>query len=263
MAKKTVSIVDREAEGLQEAKELIEKRIPSELKAPYLFKLKYGEYHIMIPKKVITTKSGIKVPLRYAEEFNSPFTAEQVSDGFEPKVEHIFIGRNFTAKNRALAEYLVLTPEYGKRFELVDVAGAAKREMDEFDQKDNVWFAVSQLPIEKMKSLLLLATKENIMLINNKKDWEIKLALRNLTNANYKRMNELMSDPLIETYFLSSMGFALGELRFKNGMILWVESNKEICKVPESSDPTMFLAKTLLDDSRKAIVEQLTEKIHG
>lgn len=265
MAKKSVEpVLERDELGISELKSLAKGRLPKHEVGYYVFMLNSGRTHILKPKSIVTSKSGVKVRLRYSKDLNSIYELEQETDGIEPMLEHIMLGETNTFTDAALVEYLLLHPDYGTKYVIYDGAGSAEKELEAFDEFDDIWDKVRALSLEQMKAVLLLDTRKGISEINMLSTPEIKLTLRTKAQKDTKGLSELLASPLLQPIYLYNMGLALGYIKHtKSGSVVWADSGRDICKVPADKDPAIHVAKFLLQDENLGVLELLTEKING
>jgi hypothetical protein len=267
MAKKElidVPVASREANGLSEIKRHINNLMPKTNIGYWVFNLKNGQGHIMPPKTVCTSESGVKLRLRYSKNLNSIFEIEQDTDGFEVDLEHIFLDKNNVVRDQNLAYYLIAHSDFNRKYTLLDATGNAEKELEQLSLFDNVWDKVRSLKEEQLKALLLLDSRTSINEINEMSLPVIRLALRNKASKDPSGLMELINSPLLEPIYLYNMALALGEVKLtKNGILQWVSSGKEICRVPADKDPAMYVAKFLMNADNIGILEAFNEKIHG
>jgi hypothetical protein len=265
MAKKVEEpVLERDELGIVELKSLAKSRMPKHEVGYYVFMLNSGRAHIMKPKAIVTSKSGVKIRLRYSKDSNSIFELEQETDGVEPMLEHIMLGESNTITDASLVEYLLIHPDYGKNYVIYDGAGSAEKELEAFDEFDDVWDKVRALSLEEMKAMLMLDTGRGLSEINKIAPSEIKLALRKKSESNTKGMTELLASPLLKPIYMYNMGLTLGYIKYtKAGTVIWADSQRELCKVPANQDPAKHVARFLTQDENLGVYELLTEKING
>lgn len=263
MAKKEISTkVDESA--VKEAKALIDSRRPK-LDGVHFFKLINGSYRMISPKFTFTSSDGVKVKIRYNKEFNTIFEDDQDNGGYPVKTQYIVLDKHNQVSDKALIDFLLLHPVFGKGYTVVDPAGNAEKELRVLEAFDDVWDKVRSLTEEQLKALILLLMPSKLVDINNKTIAELRLMIRHKAQTDTQEVAESLESPLLRTLYLYHMALELGEIKYdkKSGYIIWTDNKKEIIRIPEDKDPGMVVARALLQEDNIRIRELLEEKING
>lgn len=229
-----------------------------------MFALKKGVNLLVPPKFTYTDKEGNKTKVRYVRDQNTIFADKQVDSGDGVVLEQIILNEKNVIKDPLLRDYLLLYPAINKRYELIDPAGQAQKEMDRLSKFDTVWDQVRQLSLESTKALNLLLTDTKLSSMANSTMPELRLSIRNVALKDPDKVAEALADPKLETLYLYHMGIALGVIKYapKREAVLWADSQKDLCKVPVNKDPAMWVARQLLTDDYLQSKELLETKIN-
>ncbi len=245
------------------AKKLIKERQPAVDSGMTVFALVKGVTLMVNPKFTYIDDDGNRTHIRYAKDQNSIFVDEQVE--IDPiKMQHITLSEKNVITDKVLQNYLLLHPGFGILYKLIDPAGEAVKEMDRVSQFDEVWDAVRQLSQENTKALNLLLTDTPLSAMANTTLPELRLSIRKIAERDPERVKEALEDPVLKTLYLYHMGTALGVIKFlpRREVVLWTDSQKELCKVPVNKDPGMFVARQLLTDDFLKARELLEQKLN-
>ena len=259
MAKKT------NGTPLQNAKKVIQDRRPAVESNMSVFRLKGGHTLLVRPKFMYKDENGGKVKVRYSDQFDSIFVDEQ-DDGGEPvKLERIPLSATNTLHDPLLRDYLLLHPDYGRKFYLVDKEGDAQRDLEKIDKFDSVWDEVRKLEDHQLRALtMMLIPSMAISEINKALPSRLRLMLREIASKNPEDVKDVLQDPILNTIYLYHMGVALDIIKFspKREAVLWTDSGQELCKVPVNKDPGLHTARQLLTDEYLKAKELLESKLN-
>jgi hypothetical protein len=245
------------------AKNLIKERRPAVDSGMAVFALNKGINLLISPKFTFIDSEGNRTHVRYAQDQNSIFVDEQVE--IDPiKLSRIVLNEKTVIKDSLLMDFLLINPSFGKLYKLIDPAGEAKKEMDRVSKFDDVWDSVRQLSLENTKALNLLLNDVSLSQMANTTMPELRLSIRKIAEKDPERVQEAMADPVLETLYLYHMGIALDVIKYlpRREVVIWTDSQKELCKVPTNKEPSMFVARQLLTDDFLKARELLETKLN-
>jgi hypothetical protein len=264
MAKKEQNL-DRTELAIQSAEQSLKERQPSKDYGVFVFRLFRGDKRLLKPKFLYSSPEGNKVSVRYSPMFNTIFVPEQDDNGEAVKLEYITIGKTTTVRDRVLANFIMLHPSYGKHFGLVDPAGDAKKELEKQTVVDDLWYDARSLPEESLKALLMLMTDMKMGALVDKTLPELRLTVKGLVNKRPFDVKEALEDPVLKTLYLYSSASFLDVIKYipKQGIVIWTDTKKELCKVPVNKDPAIHVARLLLTDEYVKARELLEQAVNG
>lgn len=254
---------EKDSGAIKAAKELIKMRLPKADYNAFVFKLKKGHTLMLKSKFTFVDENGSRAQVRYVSDMNSIFVDEQ-DNSMPVKLNTINLRPSTTITERLLTHYLLIHPKYGKEFTLIDPAGEAEKELQSIDKFDEVWGEVRAQPVETLRGLNILLTPVSVGALASMSIAELKLPLRNLTKKDPEAMQEALKSPIIKPLYMYHIASALDIIRFmpKRGAIIWVDTDKEICKVPINEEPGVFFARMMLTSDFAKVKEMLEDRIN-
>ena len=264
MAKKDSVLQDAgtmESKAISEARELIKARLPEPIDGCWVFKLKTGVAWMFPPKFTYYSKTtNGRVNVRYVETENSIFEPEQ--SGEDVLLEQMEVSQHYVVRDRLRAEWLVLNPNFGIRYDVHDPEGEANRAYAKMEQIDSVWDSVKGKTDEQKRTLAVMLTKRPMADINRLSEIQLKLLLKHECETAPAKVGDVVQDPLIDTLYIVAMADALKEIKYNKhtGGLVWADTNREICKIPSGKDPIMHLARLLLEDEYLKVREELEKR---
>jgi len=253
--------------GIKKAKEIIESRRPKNLNRPTVFSLKKkrGVYRFLQPVFTFVDEEGNRVKVRYIKDQNSIFADEQKFDDLETiKLENIPLKEHNEVKDPLLRDFLLLHPSFGKSYILVDPEGEAEQRLKKIEAFDEVWDKVRSMSSEELKGLIMLLTGKSLTSLTGQSNSELRLLVRGIAEQDPQRVSEALNSQEIKTLYLYHTAVALGYLKYipHREVVIWTDTQKELCKVPTNRDPGMWVAKQLLTDDFLSAKEILEKQIN-
>lgn len=246
------------------AEAIIKERMPMNYDGQAVIKLKHGYGLMLKPKFTFIDKYSRRVPVRYAQDFNSIFVEDQ--DDTEPvKLSLIKLHKSKLITDKVLLSYLLLHPDFGTRFELIDPLGEAKKELERLEVFDDVWDKVRSSELHVLRGLAILLTTIDVSTISQMLAPELKMFLRKVAQKDPLSVQDALKDPILKPLYAYHVAVALGVVKYfpKRGGIYWVDSDTEICQVPVSEDPGVYFARMLLTSDFAKVKEMLEHKINS
>lgn len=255
-----------EQTAISEATELIKSRRPLKPERGATFRLK-GLFMIHVkPRFTYVSPSGKKELVRYSKNENSIFVSEQVGydEDTGSKNHTIVLNKNTNITDPLLRDFLLLHPHYGRYWELYDPEREYKNKLALIDAFDDVWFKVKDLSVSEMRALLYFMSPSPYISVDTMDKAELKVSLRNITEANPTAMKNALSNPRVKNLYLYHLGTSLKELMYDehSGEIKWASSGKAICKVPASQKPGMYFAELVSTQEYADVLVELEKRLY-
>ena len=264
---------------IAEARDEIKSRLKGyHLDGQILIKLINRREIYIKPKFVYTTASGQKVKIRYLKDSNTIFVEEQLKEGREEvplsalngalseevkaTLVPINIDEHIVIKNGALLEFLVLNSRFNKVYEIHDPKALARMEEEKTEAFDGVWYKIREKKAEDLKSVYIMATGSTLTEANDMSPSEMKMELRQMTEADPEKIREVLESrllrPLFLYYYCKDIDGAI-KLNGSTNDVQWADTKKVICTVPEGTDPAKYFARLMLEDDYIKVRERLEE----
>lgn len=254
--------LDRSRESMKSAEQLLKERTPKAT-GDTVFALKQGVSLIIKPKFTFVDSKGNKTGIRYGRNLNTIFEDAQ-HDYDTIRLEHITLEQNTIVRDPNLRDFLLLHPLYGKKFSVVDPVASAESALKKYEVFDEVWDDVRAMNVEQLKSLLLLLTPTTLSALADATLPVLRMSVRVIAEKNPDSVREAIADPTLETLYLYHMASALDVIKYypRRESIVWVDSGKEICKVPTNKEPSTHLARLMLEDDYLKVRELIEQKLN-
>lgn len=266
MATSKVAARSPEVLAIDAAKKIIKDRLPLHKKGTATFRLLNSLSFLISPKFYFRDSEGKRVLVRYTRQSNSIFAEQQDDVDGEIELRRISLKESTLIDDPNLRDFLLLHPWYGKYWELVDKQKDAKLELDRIERFDEIYGKVRKdLSEEQLKSLyMLLIPETQPQSVSSMTTPELRIGIRKIAENKPEKVEKAMASPLLKTLYVYHMAEALKVLAFdpQSGVVKWVESDKELCKVPVDKDPAMYVAQLLTMDEHVSALERINKELY-
>lgn len=257
----------KEQEAIKEVQALIESRRTKIDYGFYSFKLlrkntKLNGALYIKPMCTFRASNGYKLKLRYSEDFNSIF--EMYQDDEPIQLSGIWMSGLKQIKDPVLIEYLLVYPQFGKSYGLIDQAGEDEKKLDDFNKFHDVWAKVMGMTDSQLMSVLLFDSGLSLSQISLMGRPSMLMQLMAKTQADPSNMAEIIVNPIMELIYLYHTAMDVRIIRMnKNGAIVWSDTSRELMQVPPNAEPAKHFAKMMQLEKYESARSALESKING